>query len=134
MVTLPDQSAALGDPLSEDSIKHVLDRWLRSQGWKTSVAWKRTRGIDIVAARDAERWIIEVKGRGKHSQMQGNYFLAILGSLLERMDDPSARYSVALPDLPSYRGLWQRLPVLAKARTTVTALFVDEAGNVEEAG
>jgi hypothetical protein len=62
--------------------------------------------------------------------MRLNYFLGVLGELLQRMDDDSARYSIALPDLPQFRGLWERLPRLAKSRTTVTALFVRENGSV----
>ena len=120
------------DVLSEDAIKRALLDWLRSQGWTTTVAWARIPGIDIEARRGVERWIIEVKGRGSRPQMRVNYFLAVLGELLQRMDDPNARYSIALPDVPQFRGLWQRLPALAKSRTGITVLLVDEGGNVKE--
>jgi hypothetical protein len=59
--------------------------------------------------------------------MRVNYFLAALGELLQRMDDTNARYSVAMPDLPQFRGLWERLPKLAKQRLGITALFVNGA-------
>ena len=88
--------------------------------------------MDIEATRGRERWIIEVKGRGSRSEMRVNYFIGMLGELLQRMDDPEAKYSIALPDLPQFRGLWQRLPGLAKQRTEITSLLVDEAGNVRE--
>jgi acetyl esterase/lipase len=45
----------------------------------------------------------------------------------------AARYSIALPDLPQFRGLWQRLPEVAKRRTGITCLFVDTRGGVDEA-
>jgi len=64
--------------------------------------------------------------------MRVNYFLSILGELLQRMDDPDARYSIALPDMKQFRRLWQRLPDLAKSRTEISALFVDGSGRVEE--
>jgi hypothetical protein len=99
----------------------------------TLVAWGRSLGIDIDAKRGSYRWIIEVKGRGSRPQMRVNDFLAMFGELLQRMDDPEARYSIALPDLPQFRRLWERLPTLAKSRTTITALFVDENDNVTEA-
>lgn len=60
-----------------------------------------------------------------------NYFIAILGELLQRMDDASARYSIALPNI-RFRGLWARLPHLAKSRPQISALFVDGSGRVEE--
>lgn len=36
-----------------------------------------------------------------------------------------------MPDLPKYRGLWDRLPKLAKQRTGIDILFVDQDGNVK---
>ena len=50
----------------------------------------------------------------------------------QRMDDPAARYSIALPDMAQFRGLWKRLPQLAKQRTQVTALFARADGTVRE--
>ncbi|BDG48321.1 hypothetical protein PspKH34_28820 [Parageobacillus sp. KH3-4] len=52
-----------------------------------------------------------------------NYFLTILGEILQRMEDPYAKYSIALPGIQQFLKLWDRLPLLAKMRT---ALFVDE--------
>ena len=66
--------------------------------------------------------------------MRVNDFLGVLGRLLQQMSDPQAKYSVALPDLPRFRRLWIRLPELAKRRTGFSALFVDDAGRVEEVG
>lgn len=64
--------------------------------------------------------------------MRVNYFLGILGETLQRMADEEAKYSIALPDVPQFRGLWSRLPELAKSRTTITALFVSPEGVVRE--
>jgi hypothetical protein len=107
-------------------------RGLREHEWEPNIAWGRSRGIDIDARRSTERWIVEAKGRGNSPQEQGNYFLNGLGELLQRMTDSNARYSLAFPDLPRYRGLWKRLPPLVKDRLGVTVLFVDEKGNVLE--
>ena len=122
----------MDDSLSEDSLKEVLRRWLSSNGWDVRVAWRQTKGVDIQAEKGVERWLIEVKGRGSRPEMRVNYFLTILGEVLERMDDPHAKYSIALPDLEQFRSLWSRLPALAKQRTCITALFVDERGGVKE--
>lgn len=120
------------DVLSEDTIKHAVERWLQANGWKTRIAWGKEPGIDIEARRGSERWIIETKGSGKYPPMRVNYFLGVIGELLQRMDDPGAKYSIAFPDLKQFRRLWQRLPYLAKSRTTITALFVDENGDVDD--
>lgn len=118
------------DPLDEDSIKQVLDNWLRARGWETSIAWGREHGIDIEAQQQNLRWVIEVKGRGSRPEMRVNYFISMLGELLQRMDDPTATYSIALPDMPEFHRLWQRLPALVKARTGISALFVNTSGMV----
>lgn len=120
-------------PLSEDAVKAALDKWLQNDGWQVDIAWGKTRGIDIDARRGTERWIIEAKGCGSLAPMRVNYFLAVIGETLQRMDDTNARYSIALPEMGQFRGLWDRLPLLAKARLEWTALFVDEHGGVQVA-
>lgn len=131
----PNQEKVAGNNhLSEDEAKEFLRAWLEKDGWIPEVAWGRARGIDIDAKRGTERWVIEVKGIGSRPEMRVNYFVGMLGETLQRMDDPSAKYSIAMPDVPQFRGLWSRLPALAKTRTTITALFVSEGGAVEEVG
>lgn len=116
--------------LSEDFVKKAVANWLVGQGWEVRIAWGGERGVDILSQRSTERWIIEAKGHGDYPQKQGNYFLNGLSELLQRMDDPSARYSLAFPDIPRYVGLWERLPKLVKDRLNLSMLFVDENGTV----
>ena len=122
-----------GRALQEDEVKARLDDWLIAAGWRTRIAWGKERGVDIEAVgRNGERWLIEVKGCGSRHAMRVNYFLAVLGESLQRMDDPNARYSIALPDMAQYHGLWERLPQLAKERTGLSLLFVGADGQVRE--
>ncbi|EID44023.1 MULTISPECIES: hypothetical protein [Anoxybacillaceae] len=125
-------SKSKNDGLSEDEIKEILNNYLISNGWNTQVAWGKSQGIDIDAFKGKERWIIEVKGCGTRSAMRVNYFLAILGETLQRMSDPNAKYSIALPDMQQYRNLWERLPRLAKERTGISVIFVNEDKGIEE--
>lgn len=118
--------------LSEDEVKRLLSRWLEREGWTVKVAWGKERGLDIDAIRGEERWCIEVKGCGSRPEMRVNYFIGILGETLQRMHDPNARYSIAFPNMKQFRGLWTRLPQLAKERTVITALFVSSDGDVAE--
>ena len=122
----------LADFLSEDDAKGKLKAWLEAAGWEVRVAMGREHGIDIDARRRGSRWIIEVKGQGTLNAMGVNYFLGALSELLQRMDDPDARYSVAFPDIAQFRRLWQRLPALAKKRTQISALFVAGSGQIAE--
>lgn len=114
----------------EDNLKQILKDYLHADSWETQIAWGRTPGIDINAIRGTERWIIEVKGLGSISAMNVNYFLGVLAETLQRMDDPNAKYSIALPDVKQFRNLWNRLPLLAKKRTGITVIFINEQGNV----
>ena len=116
--------------MSEDQVKAAIAAWLERDGWDVDVRWGRERGIDIEAHRGSERWIIEAKGCGSRQPMRVNYFIGMLGETLQRMNDDDARYSIALPDMKQYRGLWNRLPRLAKDRTTISMLFVAEDGSV----
>ncbi|MEE9230653.1 MAG: MarR family transcriptional regulator [Acidobacteriota bacterium] len=126
-----DRRRAIGDAtLSEDEVKTALKAWLEDRGWTTEIAWGRARGIDIEATKGKVHWIIEVKGCGSLSAMRVNYFLGVLGETLQRMDDPTALYSIAFPDMKQFRGLWDRLPSVAKQRTGITALFVGAQGGV----
>jgi hypothetical protein len=118
--------------LSEDDLKRNLQAWVDAAGWQVQVIWGRGRGIDIEAQRGGQRWIIEAKGSATLDAMSVNYFLAILGELLQRMTDTDARYSIALPDMKQFRRLWRMLPSIAKARTGITALFVAPSGEVSE--
>ena len=127
---LPKINATDKSGLHEDSIKEVLGNWLTADGWITDIAWGQERGVDILARRGNHKWFIEVKGCGSRSAMRVNYFLAILGETLQRMDDADAKYSIALPNMQQYRKLWDRLPRLAKDRTQISVIFVSENGLV----
>jgi hypothetical protein len=119
--------------LEEDEVKELLRRHLESNGWQADVKRGKTRGIDIEATKGTARWIIEAKGWANGSeQQQGEYFKDVLGELLQRMRVDDAKYSVAFPDLPRYRRLWEQFPDLAKRRTGISCLFVDEQGGVVE--
>lgn len=117
--------------LQEETIKHILAKYLEQNGWTVQVAWGHSHGIDIDARKGPNRWIFEVKGPGSRQPMRVNYFISILGEMLQRMDDPAARYTIAFPDIPQYRGLWRRLPQLAKSRTGIDMLVVDINGHIE---
>jgi hypothetical protein len=127
-----DKQIYTSPALQEDALKHALKIWLSKNSWETTIAWRNVPGIDILATRNSERWVIEVKGIGSRPEMRVNYFIGILGETLQRMDDPNSKYSIALPDVSQFRRLWERLPHLAKKRTGITALFVNEEGQVTE--
>jgi hypothetical protein len=131
---LQAEAETLAADISEKRIKQVLEQFLESRGWKYEITWNHGSGTDIEARRGSERWIIQVKGSGLFQPASLNNFLSVLGEIVQRMDDPGSKYSIALPDLEQFHRLWERLPGLAKARISVTALFVDIEGRITEEG
>lgn len=126
-----DPSLKHFEPLSEDFVKAAMRTWLEEKGWSTQIAWGKERGIDILAQKEGQRWVIEAKGKGAYQQMSNNYFLGVIGTLMQKMDDPKARYSLAFPRIGVFTRLWDRLPDVPKLRLSLSVFFVDEHGSVE---
>jgi hypothetical protein len=120
-----------GSRITEDEVKEAVRAHLAAQGFDVAVAWGRARGIDIDARHpDGRRYIIEAKAEvGKNGPQQVNYFIGMLGELVQRMDDAQALYGIALPNNRQYRGLVHRLPALAKQRLRLAVLWVDREGD-----
>ena len=92
-------AASDGVRITEDEVKEAVRSHLSTWGFDVAVAWGRVRGIDIDARHpDARRYIIEAKAEvGTNGPQQVNYFLSMLGELVQRMDDADASYGIALP-------------------------------------
>lgn len=124
----PPMAATDGARVSEDEVKTAVKRHLEADGFTVAVAWGRERGIDVDARRGNNRWVIEAKGGVPRGPQQVNYFLGALGELVQRMEDDTARYALALPDDAQYRGLVNRLPAVARRRLCLSVFFVRRAG------
>jgi hypothetical protein len=132
-LNLRDEMERKAEDISEKKIKQVLENHLIKYGWEPKIAWYiNGHNVDIEAKRNTERWIIQVKGSSFLHSVQINNFISVLGEILQRMDDPDCKYSIALPDLEPFHKFWERLPGLAKSRLQTTALFVNFEGDVHE--
>jgi hypothetical protein len=121
-------------PIDQDYVKGAIETWLVTSGWTVTFALGRQRGLEIEATRSGAKWVIEARGQGKDNPMGGKYFPHVLGSIVQRMDDPGAKYSLAFPEIEPFTGMWRLLPALAKSRLGVTVLFVGASGRVTEMG
>jgi hypothetical protein len=112
--------------ITENGVKEAVRAHLTARGFDVAVAWGRVGGIDIDARHpDGRRHLIEAKAEvGKNGPQQVNYFVGMLGELVQRMDDVQASYGIALPDNRQYRGLVNRLPALAKERLRLAVFWV----------
>jgi hypothetical protein len=120
------------DYLPEQRIKRSLQKFLASHGWSYYTDMITSRSIDIKAERGEEKWVIEIKRSESLSADIIAPFVSVLGKIVQIMDDKNCKYSIALPDKKQFRRLWERLPVLAKERTGITALFVNYRGDIYE--
>ena len=123
--------------LSENKVKEYVEQWLKNEkGYtKVDVKYGRKRGIDVKAERtnSSPEWIIECKGSGNYAQhaRYNNYFISVLGELLQRMNKADSKYSIALPHHQKYERLWGELPREAKTRLKFSAIFVDNEGDCQ---
>ena len=116
----------VSDRITEDEVKAAVRDYLVARGYAVEVAWDRMPGIDIDARHPSRnRQVIEAKAEtGTSGPQQANYFLGMLGELLQRMDDEDATYAIALPENRQYRGLVDRLPRLARNRIGLNVYWV----------
>jgi hypothetical protein len=122
-------------------------------GWAIqSVANTSTKehGVDIIAAMDGSRLLVEVKGYPSRYYVHGDrkgevkktapsiqarvwFADLIMSSMLNSGDEPEANIVLCLPDLPTYRNLYDRVsPSLS--HLGFTAAWVNEEGEVEWPG
>lgn len=119
-----------GDRITEDEVKEAVRTHLTARGFDVTVAWGRVRGIDIDARHaDGRRYVIEAKAEvGTRGPQQVNYFLGMLGELVQRMDDAAASYGIALPDNRQYRGLVDRLPDSGQGKAEIDSVLGQPRG------
>jgi hypothetical protein len=121
------QASSVGvSPITEDEVKGAVRDRLVAEGFDVTVAWGREPGIDLIARHtDGRCFIIEAKAeKGVAGAQQHNYFVGMLGELVQRMTDPDATYAIALPMNRQYRGLVDRLPALARERLGLQIFWV----------
>ncbi len=84
---------------AEGFVQHSIEAHFASQGYE--LLDEGYTDLACVDPQSGQRWVIEAKG---HSSSIGLDFNTCMGQLLKRMlDDETARFGLALPDIPPYR-------------------------------
>lgn len=121
----PQEPAA--DP-TMPALREAVESWLLARGWHvTHVAGSH----DIEATLGGECWRIFVEGERSPAKAGAASWRLILGRLLSGLTDPTADYSIALPDREPYRSWWAQLSPVAKERTGLTVIFVGKSGALD---
>jgi hypothetical protein len=116
--------------LEEDKIKNALEAALSNQGWIVKTSMGKKHGVDIMATDKENRlMLIEAKGEGSRNAMRVNYFLMVLGELLQKMDSPSKLYGLALPAHRQYANLIIGLPDWIKQQMRLRIYLVKQQEN-----
>lgn len=134
-----DPSITVSETTDEDYIKAKVKSYAEGKGWQvTSIAWALQSGPDLVATKDGRSWFIEAKGAGKKGVQFKYYlssFLTGLGQLVTRMTSPDGKYSLAVPDIPAYRSMWERrVSQWLQETLNLTMIFVDGESVTELGG
>jgi hypothetical protein len=113
--------------MQEEQVIEYLTAWLQAEGWEVNIA--QHHGVDIEATRVGRRWLIEVKGDGNCNNQNVNFMTAI-GQIISRMTDENSDYSIAMPDSQIWRHLWANVPPRIAQLLKLSAIFVDEQGEI----
>jgi hypothetical protein len=139
----------LGSDTTEEAVQGRLVAYLVKEGWRilrVAHTATRERGTDVLATRHERTLAVEVKGYPSltyadprragelkptqpATQARHWYAQAVLKCMLIRDEQPDVDVAIALPDVPTYRSLFQRTKT-SLHRTGVNVLFVAGDGEV----
>ncbi len=120
--------------MAEDEVKAAMKSTLEGRGYEVHVRWGKKSGSDILAVIGGTRLVIEAKGEGTSRQMLGNYYLNVLGEILQRMSETGTEYGIALPAHSSYIELVLKLPKQVRTALHLDFYFVRPTGTTHEVG
>lgn len=112
--------------VTEDEVKTAVAKALEASGWKINKITMGTKhGVDIEATHSKEGvFIIEAKGEGSLNPMRVNYFVMILGELMQKIDSPDKKYGIALPAHQQFAKLIHKLPQFVKKQMKLHIFLV----------
>lgn len=112
--------------VEEDEVKKAIAAMLKAGGWtvnKTALGQKH--GVDIEATHRLKgTMLIEAKGEGSLNPMRVNYFLMVIGELIQKMDSPNKQYGIGLPAYRQYASLTIKLPRWIKQHLKLKVFLV----------
>jgi hypothetical protein len=148
-VAQPEPAGTASDWAWEGNVQSRGATYLAATGWfiiRVADTAQRERGVDIIAERDKQRLLVEVKGwpsstyaHGEHAGqpkptqpgLQATHLFAEgLTTLIRRGAAPGSRLALALPDMPRYRTLVAQA-AWALDRLDITVYLVTAGGAVE---
>jgi hypothetical protein len=133
----------------EGNVQSCVVAHLAATGWsilRVADTARRERGVDIIAQRDGQRLLVEVKGWPSSTYARGervgqpkptqptlqatHWFAEALTSLIRRGGEPGSRLAIGLPDKPRYRTLLDEA-AWALERLAITVYLATAEGAVQ---
>jgi hypothetical protein len=112
--------------VEEDEVKKAISAKLKAEGWVVNkTALGQMHGVDIEAIkRPNEIILIEAKGEGSLNPMRVNYFLMVIGEIVQRMDSAHKQYGIGLPAHKQYINLIEKLPLWIKQQLRLKIFLI----------
>lgn len=110
--------------MREKDVQQRLVEYLESDGW--SVVVDDPSFIDVIARKDGETLIAEVKGHMTNPGDNGVSVDILFGQLLRRMSSAPARYAVFVPE--SLFSVVDRVSAAVRTRLGIEVWLVPEEG------
>ena len=146
----PDSSVATNEWFWEGKVSAAIANGLRGEHWEIcSIAdtESKERGVDVVARRDGQDLLVEVKGYPSatyrdprrageqkrtipRSQAQQWYSHALLKGMRLLNSHPQAKVALGFPDFPRYRTLYAETAASIRL-LGIAVIFVSESNDLE---
>jgi hypothetical protein len=125
----PSQYKLGSDFPREAFVQQAIEKHFESIGYRLCEATQ----ADLICAhpQTKERWIVEAKGE---TTAIGLDFNTGLGQLLGRMDDPSAKYAMALPKTKKFIAQCDKISTRVRDALNLHWILVDSRGAINIVG
>lgn len=122
------RESAEATALPDAEVREAVADWLSARGFEVEREPGGGGALDLVARRDGDVLACEALGGGKHTAVPRNALPSALGRLVERLGRGHAIYGLAMPDLPSLRSAFAKLPASLRGEMRLHAFFVRRDG------
>lgn len=107
--------------IKEEFVQKTLELYFTDMGYECT---HEKQGIDLIATHSEKGvWKIEAKGETTSPRVD---FCTCVGQLIGRIDDPSYKYGIALPETQQYIRQVKYLTLYVRERLNIHILFVSE--------
>lgn len=110
---------------SEGFVQLAIEKFFANEGFQ--VVELRHADFCCLNPATGQKWIVEAKGK---TTAIGLDFRTGIGQLIQRMEDETANYAIAVPSLPQFHTQIKNIPYRVRMLLNLHILLVAQDGNV----